>query len=234
MEKRKILLADDSKLFIEMERTFLNRDSFDLHTARTGKETLDCVIKLQPHLILLSFSLSDMPGDEICSAIKKDLGFSGIKIVMVTNEYGEDTLTRCVDAGCDGIVTRPFDKEKLLETVQKLLGETFRRKPRYRINQPCAVYLEREGVPGTMLDISEIGCRITAEDSLAKGTVLGVGFNLPDTEQPVNWNGIVRWSVPHRADKGQSVSGVEFTDTPGSELEVLQDILASMPNSSRL
>ncbi|MCJ7499181.1 PilZ domain-containing protein, partial [bacterium] len=152
----------------------------------------------------------------------------------VTDAHGEDTLTRCVDARCDGIVTRPFDKEKLLETVQKLLGETFRRKTRYRVHQPCAIYLEREGVPGTMLDISEIGCRIMAEDSLEKGTVLGVGFNLPDTEQPVNWNGIVRWSVPHRGDGGHSVSGVEFMDTPASELEVLQDILAAMPNSSHL
>ena len=234
MEKRKILLADDSRLFLEMERTYLNRDSFDLYTARTGRETLDCSIKLQPHLILLSFSLSDMPGDEVCSVIKKDLGFSSIKIVIVTDAHGEDILTRCVDAGCDGIVTRPFDKEKLLETVQKLLGETFRRKPRYRVHQPCAVYLEREGVPGTMLDISEIGCRIMAEDSLEKGTILSVGFNLPDTEQPVNWSGVVRWCVPHRGDEGHSVSGVEFMDTPDSELEVLQDILAAMPNSSHL
>jgi CheY-like chemotaxis protein len=234
LEKRKILLADDSKLFLEMQRTLLNRDSFDLYTARTGRETLDNTIKLQPHLILLSFTMPDMPGDEICSAIKKDLGFSNTKIVIVTDDYGEETGTRCVDAGCDGIVTRPFEREKLLETVQKLLGETFRKKPRYRVHLPCAVYLEREGVPGTILDISEIGCRITAEDSLEKGTVIGVGFNLPDTEQPVKWSGIVRWSVPHRGDEDHSVFGVQFMDTPGSELEILQDILASMPNSSRL
>jgi CheY-like chemotaxis protein len=234
LEKRKILLADDSKLFLEMERTVLNRDSFELHTARTGREALDSSIKVQPHLILLSFTLPDMPGDEICSAVKKDLGFSNTKVVIVTDEFAEETLTRCVDAGCDGIVTRPIDKEKLLETVQKLLGETFRRKPRYRVQLQCAVYLEREGVPATMLDISEIGCRIAAEDSLEVGTSIGVGFSLPDTEQTVNWNGTVRWSVPHRGDETHSVCGVEFMDTPGSELEILQDILASMPASSRL
>jgi len=234
MEKRKILLVDDTELFLEMERTYLNRDSFDLYTARTGREALDKSLKLQPHLILLSFSMPDIPGNEICSTIKRDLGFSNTKVVIVTDEYGEETLTRCIDAGCDGIVTRPFDKDKLLETVQKLLGETFRQKPRYRIHLPCAVYMERVGVPGTMLDISEIGCRITAEDSFEMGTVIGVGFNLPDTEQPVNWSGIVRWSVPHRGDEDHSVFGVEFMDTPGSELVILQDILASMPNSSRL
>lgn len=234
MEKRKILLVDDSKLFLEMQRTYLNRDSFELYTAHTGREAMDSSIKLQPHLILLSFSMPDMPGDEICSAIKKDLGFSNTKVVIVADEYGEEVLTRCVDAGCDGIVTKPFDKEALLETVQKLLGETFRKKPRYRIHLPCAVYLKREGVPGIMLDISEIGCRIAAEESLQKGTTIGVGFSLPDTEQPVKWNGIIRWTVPHRGDEGHSVFGVEFQDTTDNELEILQDILASMPNSSRL
>jgi CheY-like chemotaxis protein len=234
MEKRKILLADNTELFLEMERTYLSRDSFDLHTARTGREALDESLKLQPHLILLSFSMPDIPGDEICSAIKKDLGFSNTKVVIVTDEYGEETLARCIDAGCDGIVTRPFNKEKLLETVQKLLGETFRQKPRYRIQLPCAVYLERVGVPGTILDISEIGCRITAEDSFEKGIVIGVGFNLPDTEQPVNWSGTIRWSVPHRGDEDHSIIGVQFRDPPGKELEILQDILASMPNSSLL
>jgi CheY-like chemotaxis protein len=234
MEKRRILLVDDSKLFLEMQRTFLNRDSFELHTAISGRQALDSAIKLQPHLILISFAMPDMSGDEICSAVKKDLGFSNTKVVIVTDEYAEETLTKCIDAGCDGIVTRPFDKEALLETVQKLLGETFRRKPRFRVHLPCAVYLEREGVPGIMLDISEIGCRVTAEESLKKDMVIGVGFNLPDTEQPVNWNGVVRWSVPRHGGKGHSVFGVEFTDTPDSELEILQDILASMPNSSRL
>ena len=234
MEKRKILLVDDSKLFLEMQLTFLNRDSFELFTARTGREALDTTIKLQPHLILLSFAMPDIPGDEICTAIKKDLGFSNIKVVIVTDEHDEETLTRCVDAGCDGMVTKPFDKEKLLETVQKLLGETFRKKPRYRIHLPCAVYLEREGIPGIMLDISEIGCRIAAEEALQKDTIIRVGFNLPDSEQPVNWSGIVRWTVPHKGDEGHSVFGVEFTDTTQSELWMLQDILAAMPNSSRL
>lgn len=234
MDKRRILLADDSKLFLEMQRTYLNRDSFDLHTALSGRETLDSSIKLQPHLILLSFAMPDMDGDEICSVIKKDLGFSNTKIVIVSDEHSEDVLTRCIDAGCDGIVTKPFDKEALLETVQKLLGETFRRKPRFRVHLPCAVYLEREGIPGIILDISEIGCRITAEEIITGDTIIGVGFNLPDTDQSVNWTGTVRWAIPHRGGEGYSVFGVEFTGSPDSEVEILQDILASMPNSSRL
>lgn len=234
MEKRRILLADDSKLFLEMQRTFLNRDSFELAEAQTGKEAVESSVKMQPHLILLSFTLPDMSGDEVCMAIKKDFGFIGTKVVVVTDDTSEETLTKCVDAGCDGLITKPFDKEEVLETVQKLLGETFRRKPRYRIHLPCAVYLEKEGVPGIMLDISEIGCRIAAEEFLDKDTLIDVGFTLPDTEQPVKWKGIVRWSASQKGDAIYSVVGVEFTDAPVNEIEMLQDILTSLPGSSRL
>ena len=85
-----------------------------------------------------------------------------------------------------------------------------------------------------MIDISEIGCRIIAEESLPEGTVIGTGFNLPDTEHSVNWTGVIRWSVARRGDEGHFVFGVEFTQTPEDELEILQDILASMPDSARL
>jgi len=234
MEKRKILLADDTKLFLEIERTFLNRDSFELYTARTGKEALEQSLALHPHLILLSFTMPDISGDEICSVIKNDPGFSNTRVVIVTADYGEETLTRCIDAGCDGIITKPFDKEQLLETVQKLLGETFRQKPRYQVQIPCAIYLERAEVPGTILDISEIGCRVTTEDSLDEGAIVGIGFNLPDTDQPAHWNGIVRWTKTGAGDVDQHLLGIQLQDTPGDERQILQDILASLPDDTRL
>lgn len=234
MEKRKILIADSFRPSPEREWGHLKRDSFDLHRADTGKKALDLTLKVAPHLVLFSSALPDLSAEEFCSSIKKDPDLSRTKVAIVTTDQDADSLARYIDAGCDGIVTRPFDKEKLLETVQKLLGETFRRMTRMSVRLPCALYLERIGIPGTMLDISEIGCRVTTEDFLEKGTIVGVGFNLPDTDQPVKWEGVVHWSLPHWDEEGHTVMGIEFMETAQEELEALQDILASMPESSRL
>jgi CheY-like chemotaxis protein len=231
VEKRRILLAEDTELFLEIESSFLQRDSFELYKARSGKEALEKALQIHPHLLLLSFMMPDIGGDEVCAAIKADPQLLDTRVVIVTADHGEESLTRCIDAGCDGIVTRPFGKEKLLETVQKLLGETFRKKPRYQVEIPCALYLEHEAVPATMMDISEIGCRVTMEEPVDSNVSLGVGFNLPDTEHSVNWKGVVRWNT---GAGGNHSAGIEFIHAPEDEAQVLRDILASMEISDRI
>lgn len=231
MEKRRILLAEDTELFLEIQTSFLRRDSFELFTARSGQEALQTAIDVKPHLVLLSNMMPDLSGDEVCSAIKTIPELIDTRIAVVTDDLDTESQMKCVDAGCDGIVTRPFGKEQLLETVQKLLGETFRRKPRFRVQIQCALYLASEAVPATMVDISEIGCRVGMEEIIIEGSNIGIGFSFPDTEHPVSWKGVVRWT----AGSGTALSaGIEFIDPPADEVQVLSDILAAMEASERL
>ena len=231
MEKRRILVAEDTELFLEIQSSFLKRDSFELFTARSGQEAIDMARQVLPHLILMSFTLPDISGDKVCASVKAVPELIDTRVAIVTDDFDTESQMKCIDEGCDGIVTRPFEKEKLLETVQKLLGETFRRKPRYRVEIPCALYFDNEAVPGVMLDISEIGCRVQMEEAVDHGTSFGVGFNLPDTEHSVNWKGEVRWN----SGAGTELkTGIEFIQAPGDEVQILSDILAAMNTSDRL
>ncbi|UCG39595.1 MAG: response regulator [bacterium] len=234
MEKRRILLVEETELLLQVERSVLTRDSFELFTARSGREALEKALKLTPHLIILSNLMPDVSGAEVCSVIKADPQFRNTKVVIATSDHGEDTLSSCIDAGCDGIVTKPFDREKFLDTVQKLLGETFRRKPRYAVRIPCAVYLQQQGLPAEMLDISEIGCRLEMDEPPARGAEVKVAFTLPDTVQSVHWTGVVRWRKDQANDSGLLEAGIEFLATPEAELMILRDILDSLPASARL
>jgi CheY-like chemotaxis protein len=233
-DKRIILLAEDTELLLEIQRSLLQRTSFDLVTARTGEQALEKALELKPHLIILSDVMPDSSGREICSAVKSDPSMHGTKVIIATSNSSRELLADCVDAGCDGIVTKPFEREKLLESVQKLLGETFRRKPRFRVEIPCAIYIERQGFPVGMVDISEIGCRLEMDDPPASDTRLEVSFDLPETVQSVNWKGVVRWSVPWKTGSDFSGIGVEFLDVPADDIEILSDILDSMPEERRL
>ena len=234
MEKRIILLAEDTELLLEIQRSLLQRDSFDLHTARTGERALEKAMELKPHLVMLSDIMPDTTGREVCSAIKSNPGLKGTKVIIATSNPSKEVLAECVDAGCDGIVTKPFEREKLLESVQKLLGETFRRKPRYHVEIPCAVYIERRGLPAVMVDISEIGCRLEMDDPPARDTAVEVSFDLPDTVQSVTWKGVTRWSIPGNSEADFSGIGVEFLEVPADDIEILRDILDSMPEERRL
>jgi CheY-like chemotaxis protein len=228
-DKRVILLAEDTELLLEIQRSLLQRESFDLITARTGEQALEKAVELKPHLIILSDIMSDSSGREVCSTIKSDPAMHGTKVIIATSNPSREVLAECVDAGCDGIVTKPFEREKLLESVQKLLGETFRRKPRFQVDIQCAVYVNRQGFPANMLDISEIGCRLEMDDPPTGDTRVEVSFDLPETVQSVNWKGIVRWSVPKKRKSEFSGIGVEFIDVPMEETDILRDILDYMP-----
>jgi CheY-like chemotaxis protein len=233
-EKRVILLAENTELLLEIQCSLLERESFDLLTARTGQQALEKARKLKPHLLILSDIMPDTSGKEVCSVIKSDPALQGTKVIIATSTPSREVLAECVDAGCDGIVTKPFEREKLLESVQKLLGETFRRKPRFRVEIPCAIYVNRQGFPVAMVDISEIGCRLEMDDPPASGTHIEVSFDLPDTVQSVNWKGTVRWSVPKTAESDFSGIGVEFFEVPDDEIEILRDILDSIPEERKL
>lgn len=233
-DKRIILLAEDTELLLEIQRSLLQRESFELLTARTGEQTIEKALEVKPHLIILSDVMPDTSGREVCSIIKSDPVMHGTKVIIATSNPTREALADCVDAGCDGIVTKPFEREKLLESVQKLLGETFRRKPRFRMETQCAVYIDRKGLPAAMVDISEIGCRLEMDDPPAKDTQVEVSFDLPETVQSVNWKGVVRWSIPVNARSEFTGIGVEFLGVPVEEVEILGDILDSMPEERRL
>ena len=230
--KKRILLVEDTELLLKIEHSLLKRESFELYTARTAREALEKTIHLRPDLVMLSLIMPDMRGDEVCSTLKADPDFRNLKVVICTSDSDEASLSSIVDAGCDGIVTKPLDKDRLFETVHKLLGEALRRKPRFRVQVPCAVYVGGEGLPGAIVDLSEIGCRLEMENPPDSSTVIEVGFDLPDTAQAVRWDGEVRWRILLKS--GQGKIGVEFHGMPTDELANLHDILEAMPEKAKL
>ncbi|MCM2359779.1 MAG: response regulator [Geobacteraceae bacterium] len=131
MAKKRILLADDVQLFLEMEKTFLSRDAFDVQVAHNGKEVLDALAQGTPNLIFMDLFMPDMNGDECCRMIKADPARRQIPIVMVTSSGREEDLRRCRDAGCDDIILKPINREHFMETAKRFLQIEERAAPRY-------------------------------------------------------------------------------------------------------
>jgi DNA-binding response OmpR family regulator len=83
MRNRKILLADNIELFLELEKNFLARPGVKLLSAHDGEKALDIIRKNKPDLVFLGLHLPLMCGDECCRTVKKDKLFSTIPIIMV-------------------------------------------------------------------------------------------------------------------------------------------------------
>src|ERR1039457_5256601 len=123
MTKRRILLADDARLFLEMEKAFFSRKHFDVHLAHNGREVLDALAeeRVLPHLIFMDLHMPDMGGDECCRLIKSIPRLENIPVIMVTTAGREDDMRLCREAGCDDIILKPINRHMFMETVTRFI-----------------------------------------------------------------------------------------------------------------
>jgi len=142
MQKRKVLLVDDVQLFLEQEKTFFNREIFDLLVARSGIEALKIVKEEKPELVFMDLYMPDMDGDRCCHMIKSDRELRGIPVIMVTTGVDEDDFERCWQAGCDDIITKPIHRHYFLAIIRKYIPLPERKAPPrpLRPDPPAASY----------------------------------------------------------------------------------------------
>jgi CheY-like chemotaxis protein/DNA-binding HxlR family transcriptional regulator len=120
----KIMLVDDEPEFTFIIRKILEKEGFEAVEAHSGKEALKLVGVEKPDLILLDIMMPEMDGWEVCKKIKDDKDLKSIPIMMLTIKFQQDFKLKSFEyAQCDGYITKPINKEKLLKAVRWVLGE---------------------------------------------------------------------------------------------------------------
>lgn len=122
MKKTKLLLVDDVELFLDLQKSFLNRETFEIFTARSGPEALEKIQQNTPDLVILDLFMPGMDGDDVCREIKRNPLTRDIPVVMTTSEGAEDSKNRCLQAGCDGFLPKPLKRAALLHIIEEALN----------------------------------------------------------------------------------------------------------------
>src|ERR1039457_2919395 len=86
MNTPKILLVDDTKLFLKLEQEYLKHLAVTVLTAENGIEALEIARSQNPDLIFMDINMPVMDGVSCCAAIKADPGLRSIPVVMVTTK----------------------------------------------------------------------------------------------------------------------------------------------------
>ncbi len=116
---KKILIADDEDLIVNLVCDFLKKDGYKPLAAYDGEEALD-VFKENPDiaLVILDIMMPKIDGWEVCRTIRKT---SNVPIIMLTARSQEfDELTG-FEAGADDYVTKPCSPTVLMKRVAALL-----------------------------------------------------------------------------------------------------------------
>lgn len=120
--RKRILVVDDNETNLKLFEVLLSRD-YDSRSAKTAREGLALVSSFQPDLLLLDVQLPDMDGLALTRLLRADPKTEDLLIVAVTAYAMKGDAEKALDAGVDGYLTKPIDKDLFRRTVADFLSK---------------------------------------------------------------------------------------------------------------
>jgi len=231
MATKKILLVDDTRLFLELEKSFLKLSPVKILTASNGEEALEIARKERPDLVFMDIHMPGMGGAACCGEMKSDPALRTIPVVMVTASGKEEDLEICRQAGCDGYVTKPIDRRRFLEKARSYLDAIDRREQRIPYRAPVICTLDGFSFTGTSEDLSLGGVYVASGTVPREKCELALEIRITGpASTTVKARGVVAWENGPGKRKKASLPpgfGVEFIGMQDSEGEIIRSFVES-------
>ena len=121
-----VLLAEDNLVNQRVAMRVLERRGHRVVAAATGREALALWDREEFDLILMDVQMPDMDGIETTAEIrareKQTGGYTPIVALTAHTMLGDKE--RCLEAGMDGYINKPFDATKFVEVVEAIAAKT--------------------------------------------------------------------------------------------------------------
>lgn len=122
-----ILLVDDNYDFIKFLSESLSKH-YRVLKAMDGKQALAVLEKEDADLVVSDIMMPEMDGLELCSAIKNDIRYSHIPIILLTAKASEEHQLEGLSVGADDYITKPFNMEVLKLRINKIIDMNVKRQ----------------------------------------------------------------------------------------------------------
>ena len=115
--KYTVLIVDDIPINIILLKTMLARTNVRILTAINGKEALDTVRDLRPHVVLLDIQIPIMDGWEVLKEIKADPELKETAVIIVSAYTSSEDIEQSMKLGASGFIKKPVIMDLLLSSV---------------------------------------------------------------------------------------------------------------------
>jgi len=116
-----IMIVDDSSSVRAVVGNTLRNSGYEVLEACDGKDALNKLTGQKIHLILSDVNMPNMDGFTLVQEIKKLPDYKFTPICMLTTEAGRTEKDRGKVSGAKAWMTKPFQPEKLLEVIERLV-----------------------------------------------------------------------------------------------------------------
>ncbi len=120
---RRVLLAEDNLVNQKVARGTLEKMGYCVDIVTTGEEAIAAWETGRYHIILMDCQMPVMDGYQATRQIRaRERGERRIPIVALTADAMKGARQQCLDAGMDDYLTKPLDRARLAETLERHLA----------------------------------------------------------------------------------------------------------------
>ncbi len=113
----KLLIVDDEVKFLNSIAQRLEMRGFDVTKASNGQEAVAAAESGKFDLALLDLKMPGMDGTEVLEVLKKEHKY--LEVIILTGHGSMDSAVECTKLGAFSYLPKPYELEKLLETLKQ-------------------------------------------------------------------------------------------------------------------
>ncbi|MFT6325735.1 MAG: chemosensory pili system protein ChpA (sensor histidine kinase/response regulator) [Crocinitomicaceae bacterium] len=115
-----VLVVDDSVTVRKVTSRLLERQGYEVLTAKDGVDAMAILQDYRPSLVLLDIEMPRMDGFEVATQMRHSSQLKDIPIIMITSRTGDKHKERAMGIGVNDYMGKPFQEDKLLAAISQL------------------------------------------------------------------------------------------------------------------
>lgn len=125
-----LLLADDSVTIQRVIKLTFADEDVEVQTVGDGDLAVASIDKQPPDIVLADVAMPGRSGYEVAQHVRTSPRLSHIPVLLLTGAFEPVDEARAAEAGCDGVLAKPFEPEVVVAKVKELLA-----RPRTGVKQ---------------------------------------------------------------------------------------------------
>ena len=116
------MLAIDDEVSIQLILQNYFKNNFTVQTKSNGKEALEWMLEGNiPDIIVADMNMPEMDGYTFISQIRSSGFLNNIPIIILSGSDSSDIKIRCLEAGADDFMIKPFNPKELSARINSIL-----------------------------------------------------------------------------------------------------------------
>jgi len=119
--RARIIAVDDDESVLSLIESECGASGHEITLVRNSQNALASIRANKPDIVILDLVMRDHCGAELCERIRSNAFMRSIWIIVISKKNAESDIVRCLDAGADDFLTKPFGVRELNARIRSYL-----------------------------------------------------------------------------------------------------------------